>query len=193
MRLLFVVLCGLACSLCSGQIPVPGDNLTSRLYDTVSMEIGSKTHFLFCSKSYELPRDCNDSYPANCCSYSAFLLKNRKVADLAYVSCGNGSSFVWHYGNSLENARSNFESIPTQTLHSKVVSKTLIKCIVYDKEMPGYMIQLRNSQGGVSYLLTTYGTYNGYFFWLEYTTAKEIKSNEDIQPAFRHIFRIQSV
>lgn len=192
MRLVFVFLCIITHSICFGQASTAGDTLTSRIYDTTSIEIKSIAYFPFCSNIYNLPRDCNENLAPNCCSYYTSLRKNQKVADWGYVSCNNGSSFHWYYGSSFEGVKRSFEDAPKQwEKQQKSLSKKQIKCFIYNKEADAYIIEQETYQGNKFYVLTTYGSFNGFNFYLEYRSSKMIKDNEDIQPVFRQILRIQ--
>lgn len=193
MRVVFVSLCSIIYSFCFGQVSIKGDTLTYRVYDTTNIEIGSIAYFPFCSNSYSLPREnCNGNYPPNCCSYSTSLTKNQKIANWGYVSCYNGSSFNWQYSTSLGSVRNTFEDIPGQMeKQQKAFSKKSIKCFIYNEEAEAYIFEQESYQGYKSYTLTTYGTHNGFYFYLEYHSNKEISSNEDIQPVFRQILRIK--
>ena len=193
MRVALVFLCSIIYSFCFGQDSTAGDTLTSRPYDTASIEIRSTLYFPFCSNIYNLPREnCNGNYPPNCCSYSTTLSKNSKIADWGYVSCYNGSSFNWSYRNSLFNVKHIFEDVPKQLEKQyKKFSKRPIKCFIYNVESDGYILEQETYQGYKSYTLTTYGSHNGFNFYLEYRSSKEISSNEDIQPVFRQILRIK--
>jgi hypothetical protein len=192
MRLGFILFCNMFCSISFGQISIVGDTLVSNVYDTTKIEIRSLICFPFCSNTYSLPRDCHGNNPPNCCSYSTSLRNNQKIAEWGYVSCYNGSSFTWHYSTTLENAKSTFEDIPTQIeKQQKKFLKKSVKCLIYNKEAEAYILEQESYQGYKSYTLTTYGSYNGFNFYLEYHSNKEINSTENIQPVFRQILRIQ--
>lgn len=193
MRVVLVFFCSIIYSFCFGQVSGAGDTLSTRVYDTTNVDISSKAYFPFCSNIYSLPREnCNGNYPPNCCSYSTNLRKNQKIANWGYISCYNGSMFTWHYGASLENVKQSFENIPGQLeKQGKTFSKKLIKCFLFNEETEAYILERESFEGYKSYTLTTYGTHKGYYFYLEYSSSKEIINNEDIQPVFKQILRIK--
>lgn len=193
MRVTLSFLCNLICFFCFGQASKMGDNLTSRVYDTTRIEISSKVYFPFCANIYTIPREnCEGNYPSNCCSYSTSVQKNNKISDWGYVSCYDGSSFSWNYNTSLKNLKYSFEDIPKQLESQyKTFTKKLIKCFIYNTEAEAYLLEGENFNGHKDYRLTTYGSYNGFSFSLEYRSLKKISSSEDIQPVFRQILRIK--
>jgi hypothetical protein len=187
---MFFMLVGSLSSL--AQSSKPGDTLRPGIYDTMRIEISSTTSFPFCSNLYKLPRDCNDNMPPNCCSYSTSLEKNEKISRYGSVSCGNGSSLFWYYYGSLGSAKQDTDGVlPQWKGQQKELNIQNIKCMVMGKEMEAYMVEMVSFQDHKSYILLTYGTYNGYIFTLQYHSMKKISSNEDIQPFLREIIRFQ--
>lgn len=193
MRLLLICLFSLFFSFGCRQASIKGDTLNPGTYDTTSIEIRSGTSFPFCGTTYPVPREnCSENLPANCCSYSTSLSNHQKEASWGYVSCYNGSSFTWHYNSSIGNAKNTFEDVPQQLeKQQKSFSRKKIKCVVYNQETDAYLMTQESFEGHKSYLLTTYGTHNGFYFYLEYHSLQEIKSTEDLQPVFRQILTIR--
>lgn len=196
MRLLivsFIIILYSSCTGHTGQANFKGDTLRSGIYDTTSIEISSKVKFPFCGTLYDLPREnCNGNLPPNCCGYSTSLQKGQKTASWGYVSCYNGSSFTWNYSGSLGSARNSFEDIPRQLKNQqKNFSQKKIRCLVYNTETEAYLLEQESYQGNKDYLLTTYGSHNGFYFYLEYRSMNKIISSKDIQPVFRQILQIK--
>ncbi len=196
MRLLIVSFCIILYASCTGhrgQASFKGDSLSSRVYDTTSIEISSKVYFPFCGTVYDLPREnCNGNLPPNCCAYSTSLQKGQKTASWGYVTCYNGSSFTWQYNSSMESVRNSFEDIPRQIKNQqKSFSQKKIKVLIYGIETDAYLIEQETFKDDTSYLLTTYGSHNGFYFYLEYHSMNKIVSSEDIQPVFRQILQIK--
>ncbi|HBI00049.1 MAG TPA: hypothetical protein DDY18_00320 [Flavobacterium sp.] len=192
MRLIFIFVSVLIYKLSFGQISIVGDTLKPGVYDTIQIEIKSVISFPFCSNNYKLPRECEGDFPTKCCSYSTYLQKDEKTSTSGFVSCENGSSLSWFYNASLEDAKLNFESIPTQwEKQQKTFLKRPIKCFVFDKQVDGYIIEQETYQGNKYYTLITYGSKNGFYFLLKYHSQYKITCNEDIQPVFRQFLRVQ--
>jgi hypothetical protein len=192
MRQVLVLLCFLWYSFSFGQDKIPGDSLNSRVYDTLSITVGSNIYFPFCGAVYTLPRDCNGNQPPNCCIYETSVQKNQKQADWGYVSCYNGSSFHWYYTNSLVNAGNQLEEMTRQIKkQQKTYKEQKIKCQVFDTETEARVLELESLQGYKSYLLASYGTHNGYYFYIEYWSSAKIVSTADLQPVFRQILQLK--
>lgn len=85
-----------------------------------------------------------------------------------------------------------FEDMPKQIeKQQKTFFKKQIRCFIFNQETDAYLITQESFEGHKSYLLTTYGAHNGFYFHLEYHSRQEIKSTEDLQPVFRQILTIQ--
>ncbi|MBV9987528.1 MAG: hypothetical protein JO301_07610 [Chitinophagaceae bacterium] len=192
MRAILILICSPGSLFCSAQYPSSGDTLAKGRFDTVFVQIRNRASFPFCSSTYSLPDGCSEDRPENCCGYLATVRKNQKVATEGSVGCDNGTMLSWVYCRDAGGARYSFESTTNQYAgmpHS--LPRKPVKCLVFCQEADGYLLERELGNGRKSFLLTTYGSHNGFYFSLEYRSIKTITTTDDIQPIFRQILSIQ--
>ena len=157
-------------------------------YDTTSIDIRSINSFYFCSRLYRIPRDCDKTDQANCCSFSSqvHLVGGNLVS--GQLGCNNGTSLFWTYFDSENQAKSSFEGYSPQIKKQmKKFSQTEIKLFVCDQEARGYKLNYTTHQGHNGHQIIAYATINGQHVWVHLHSQKELKSSSEMQPVFQQI------
>jgi hypothetical protein len=156
---------------------------SSFAFTTNSMQVSRIDSFVFASRTYAIPRDCDKKDQSNCCSY---------LSNPGQVGCNNGTSLGWYFMPTLNIAKENVESIASQwEKQMKTFSKKKIICYLLDKEVEGFNISYSTKDGNKGSLIITSGVVDGKAVVLELGSQKELKKNNDIQPVFRQILKLK--
>ena len=173
-----------------GQHTSGSDSIHTPTYDTTSIDIKSIDYFVFCKKTYKIPRDCEGQDQSNCCSFSSQIMKGEKNITRGQLGCNNGTSLFWTYYESENESDIQFESSLDQLeKQMKVFTKYKVSLILCGKKIKGYKIICKNSNGYVINQIVAHGKINGRNVSIELSSQKELKSNEDIQPLIQEIVR----
>ena len=173
-----------------GQHTSGSDSIHTATYDTTSIDIRRIDYFVFCRKTYKIPRNCEGKDQSNCCSFSSQIKKGEEKITRGHLGCNNGTSLFWTYYDSENESVREFESLLDQLeKQTKEFKKYKISLILRGQKVEGYKIIYKSSNGYVNNEIIAYGKINGQNGSIELSSQNELKSNEDIQPLIQEIVR----
>jgi hypothetical protein len=157
-------------------------------YDTTYIDISSTNSFSFCSKLYEIPRDCGKRNESNCCSFSSQVRLGEKLPNSGQLGCYDGATLMWTYCESEHDAKSVFEGHSPQIKRQmKKFSQTKIKLFICDQEADAYRLNYTTQDGIKLNEIISYARINGQSVFIHLLSDNELKSSKEIQPIFRQI------
>lgn len=138
--------------------------------------------FVFASRTFPIPRDCNKKDESNCCSY---------WSNPDNVSCGNGTGMSWDFFPTEEIAKQNADNWASKK-DRKSVHKKEITCYLLGKEVKGWQTNVVTQNGLAFSAMYIWGTVDGRAVLIILSSQKELKRNKDIPQVYKQIVRLKS-
>jgi hypothetical protein len=138
--------------------------------------------FVFVSRTFPIPRDCNNKDESNCCAY---------WSNPDQVSCGNGTGMTWDFFPTEEIAKQNADNWASKR-DRKSVHKKEITCYVLGKEVKGWQTNVVNRDGLAFTAMYIWATVDGRAVLITLSSQKELKQNKDIPQVYKQILRLKS-
>ena len=159
-------------------------------YDTTSIEIQSTNSFYFCSRLYKIPRDCDKEDQSNCCSFSSEVYLDQKLPFMGQLGCNDGTSLVWTYFESEDQAKSSFSGYPPQIKKQMDKFKQeKIKLFICGQEASAYKLNCTTNQGYKLNEIIAYINMNRKYVFVHVHSQKDLKTSTELQPVFQQILK----
>ena len=172
-----------------GQSVLATDSIPQPIYDT-TFNIRSTNSFYFCSKLFNIPRNCEDKSHLNCCSFSASIDKGSIIPYSGEISCSNGPALFWNVFENEDYAKEHFESNPsTMKKQMKKFKQEKIKLFVCDKEVSALRFDCTTREDYQFSEIVFYATINGNSIYGQLHLPTNTHSSKELTPLFQQIFR----
>jgi hypothetical protein len=159
-------------------------------YDTTYIDISSTNSFSFCSKLYEIPRDCGKRNESNCCSFSSQVRLGEKLPNSGQLGCYDGASLFWTYYESEDQAMSACEGNAIQPNQQMAKFKqTKIKLFICNQEAIAYELNYTTREGYKVNSIIACGKVNGQNVFIRFYFKNKATTSSKIQPAFQRILQ----
>lgn len=138
----------------------------------------------FCGVKFPIPRDCGGESAINCCGFTI-------EGNSHNYSCFSGTTLIWDYA-SAEWSRQKMENVLPQIMRQvRNPTRESITCYILGVKLPAVKIisQFRDSDEMICEIHVN-GTINQQSFYLQFYSDIAIKTNEDIPPGIRQLFRV---
>lgn len=193
LKYLFILILAFNWSLSLGQMSQSKDSILPPIYDTTSLEIKSTNSFYFLSKLYAIPRNCDNKYELDCCTFSAYISKLDNGSFESQLSCSNGTTLIWSIFDTEEIAKQNLEtSLNSRSQIKKQFKKFKqeeVDFFVFDNKVKAYR-QSYTTQGGYYYIeYKFYGTVNRQNIFGRLVSLNKAKSSKELSQLFQQLVR----
>lgn len=160
-------------------------------YDTIStIKVTSKKAFYFCSKKYELPKDCDNGDNPGCCTFSGQKNMGEENLDNLQVSCINGPNLHWRYDTNEKNSEKEFNLFVTQMrANSKSLVVEPVDLFLDGTKVVAYKTILTGYNNHSFYEIKFYGTVNKTFVQGGILLLDSIGSSKNLPKALQQLIK----